>query len=410
MKMGEEEMGVLNMMQGTRTPVNRSRNSDKGAGSKKVAAVSVKLVEDCGITQEAFDSWDFNPLPLNKTQRSQLVMFTITKFHEESDAFVTSIEEEARLITFVSALEKEYANVPFHNFAHAVDVCHGVNKILHLINSNKFLSDLEQFALLIAAVGHDVGHPGVNNGFLSEVGHELALQYNDRSPLENMHCAKLYTIVANAEHNVFGSLSKDQYRECRKMVIEAILHTDMMSHFGMVKDLQLLYQMNSDTFIADASMSEAQQLDGENEVFAQADNKLLLMNFVLHSADVSNPCRSWEVTYAWAQCCLEEFFAQGDQEKMLGVPVQFLNDRDKLNRPNSQIGFIEFMIAPFFAAQIKLFHALHEFGDNLANNLQEWEKAWVAEVGPGDEEKQKVRGRVERIDNMMENAKNRVEQ
>ena len=38
----------------------------------------------------------------------------------------------------------------------------------------------------MAALGHDIGHPGVNNGFLSEVGHELAMQYNDRSPLENM--------------------------------------------------------------------------------------------------------------------------------------------------------------------------------------------------------------------------------
>ena len=26
----------------------------------------------------------------------------------------------------------------------------------------------------------------------------------------------------------------------------------------------------------------------------------------------------------------EEFFAQGDQEKAMGIPVQFLNDRDKV--------------------------------------------------------------------------------
>jgi hypothetical protein len=30
---------------------------------------------------------------------------------------------------------------------------------------------------------------GVNNQFLVETTHEVAVKYNDRSPLENLHCA-----------------------------------------------------------------------------------------------------------------------------------------------------------------------------------------------------------------------------
>merc|ERR1719162_1386842 len=112
---------------------------------------------------------------------------------------------------------------------------------------------------------------------------------------------------------------------------------------------------------------------------------MLVMDNLLHSADVSNPCRSWAVSEAWAHCVLDEFFAQGDQEKMLGVPVQFLNDRDKLNRPNSQIGFLEFMIAPFFAAQIRLFHKMHEYGEHLSVNIGNWEELWATEVKPDPE-------------------------
>merc|ERR1719469_162854 len=118
--------------------------------------------------------------------------------------------------------------------------------MMRLMGADAFFTDLEQFTLLIAGIAHDVGHPGVNNGFLAEVGHELALQYNDRSPLENMHCAKLYTIVANPLMNIFSKLSKDQYREARKNCIEVILHTDMMGHGAMVKDLQMTYQMNQE--------------------------------------------------------------------------------------------------------------------------------------------------------------------
>ena len=38
--------------------------------------------------------------------------------------------------------------------------------------------------------------------------HEVAVTYNDRSPLENMHCAKLFQILRQPETNVFMALDK----------------------------------------------------------------------------------------------------------------------------------------------------------------------------------------------------------
>merc|ERR1711988_2085707 len=139
-----------------------------------------------------------------------------------------------------------------------------------LTNAAEFLTELDQFSLLIAAIGHDLGHPGVNNGFLSEVGHELALQYNDRSPLENMHTPKLFSIVAKEETNVFGSLTKEQYKEVRKLCIETILHTDMMGHTGMVKDLQMVFQMNYEVF----GEHQCAGSPAEIEVFSRSDTKI----------------------------------------------------------------------------------------------------------------------------------------
>merc|ERR1711977_387634 len=98
-------------------------------------------------------------------------------------------------------------------------------------------TELDQFAILVSAVAHDIGHPGVNNPFLIEASHELALRYNDKSPLENMHCSKLFTLCANADSNIFASMARDQYREIRRHCIEMILHTDMVQHFAMVKEL-----------------------------------------------------------------------------------------------------------------------------------------------------------------------------
>ena len=46
--------------------------------------------------------------------------------------------------------------------------------------------------LVVSAMAHDIGHTGLNNPFLVEIHHELAMRYNDVSPLENMHVATLF--------------------------------------------------------------------------------------------------------------------------------------------------------------------------------------------------------------------------
>eukprot|EP00931_Biecheleriopsis_adriatica_P017875 TRINITY_DN12675_c0_g1_i1.p1 TRINITY_DN12675_c0_g1~~TRINITY_DN12675_c0_g1_i1.p1 ORF type:complete len:925 (+),score=208.56 TRINITY_DN12675_c0_g1_i1:81-2777(+) len=407
--MRDEDIGILSMMHGTNIVEEKAKNevrkSMAAPRAKRGAYAPTVRLEDFGVTQEVFNSWGFNALSLSKTQRMSVAIFSISKFHEVGDGFITTPDEVALLQRFVSAVEKEYLPVPFHSFAHAVDVVHAVSRIMRLIPSNNFLSELEEFALLIAAIGHDIGHPGVNNGFLSEVGHELALQYNDRSPLENMHCAKLYTITGRPETNVFRGLSKEQYKEVRKHCIETILHTDMMAHQAMVKDLQMLFQMNSEVFSStQEAASNPLSFHAEIEIFSSPENKTKVMDTILHSADVSNPCKAWDTTHAWALVCLEEFFAQGDQEKEMGIPVQFLNDRDKLNKPNSQIGFIEFMIAPFYVAQIRLWPSMRELGENMATNLANWEDMWEKDVNPGDEEKQKVKARVDKVQQNVQDA------
>ena len=40
---------------------------------------------------------------------------------------------------------------------------------------------------LLSAVIHDFEHRGVNNDFLIQSGDDLAIRYNDKSPMENHH-------------------------------------------------------------------------------------------------------------------------------------------------------------------------------------------------------------------------------
>merc|ERR1719199_241292 len=101
-------------------------------------------------------------------------------------------------------------------------------------------------------------------------------------------------------------------------------------------------------------------------------NTQLAINAILHGSDVGNPMKPWELAHRLANLCVDEFFAQGDLEKAAGIPVQMLNDRDKVNRPNSQIGFIEFVIAPLAEGMVHLFPTLDELADNLGKNIHSW--------------------------------------
>lgn len=182
----------------------------------------------------------------------------------------------------------------------------------------------------------------------------------------------------------------------------------MMGHTEMVKALQMAYEMNPDIF----SLVEGQDCGpsttlAQIELFNQPEMKALVMNTVLHSADVSNPCRTWAVTQAWAYALLDEYFAQGDQERMLGIPVQILNNREKLNRPNSQIGFLEFMIAPFLVTQIRLWPKVYELGENCCLNIEKWQETWVQEVQPSEDDAAKVLARTKKVQENMLDAKHR---
>jgi len=96
-----------------------------------------------------------------------------------------------------------------------------------------FLSVAEPTALEIgimymAAAVHDFEHPGFNNPYLVNTRHELAIRYNDKSPLENHHAASAFALMnqENNNSNVFVHLSKEDKKKSRERIINMILHTD----------------------------------------------------------------------------------------------------------------------------------------------------------------------------------------
>lgn len=92
------------------------------------------------------------------------------------------------------------------------------------------IGDLEVFILIVSCICHDLDHPGYNNIYQINARTELALRYNDISPLENHHCSVAFRVLEAPECNILASLDNATYRIVREGIIRCILATDMARH------------------------------------------------------------------------------------------------------------------------------------------------------------------------------------
>jgi hypothetical protein len=234
-------------------------------------------------------------------------------------------------------VEQQYHDSEYHSSTHAADVLQSVHYMLAKCGASEYLSSLSLFALLISAMMHDAGHDGFNNLFHQNAMTDRAVAFNDQSIQENFHCVTiLSSMLKDSSINLFATLEPGQAREVRRMIIMMIMGTDMKNHFKFVQEFKSLVA----------------SLGGSKEAWLRdgAAHDQLCVN-ILHAADLSNPCRGFDQARRWAGCVLAEFFVQGDRERLLGLPVSPMCSRDTTLMPASQIGFINFIILPYFKAR-----------------------------------------------------------
>lgn len=99
----------------------------------------------------------------------------------------------------------------------------------------------------------------------------------------------------------------------------------------------------------------ALRLRYECRLWDNPDDRLFAMSLLLHAADVSNPAKPLYIQEKWAASVLAEFFAQGDLEKALGLPVSPGFDRSVTSLAASQMNFAEYVVLPLLGAIVSIF-------------------------------------------------------
>ncbi|CAI7622816.1 unnamed protein product [Penicillium glandicola] len=284
------------------------------------------------------------------------------------------------LQTFLLACRAAYNSfVLYHNFRHAIDVLQSVFCFLLNIGAlppygsigevpasetpiTSLITPFDTLTLLISAIGHDVGHPGVNNFFLVKLNAPLAQLYNDNSVLEAFHCAAFSQILRRHWPAAF----KDN--QLRKLLISSILATDMGVH---QKFMQRMGSFQEKFYENDRSVDGWKPQDIEMY-------KTLVCGLLIKCADISNVARPWKVAKKWTQILQEEFANQGEMEREVGMETALFGGPPELGNiyklATGQIGFMSIFALPLFEGISDLLPQLRFTTDHILRNQARWQE------------------------------------
>ncbi|KAL9130944.1 MAG: hypothetical protein Q9217_000990 [Psora testacea] len=286
----------------------------------------------------------------------------------------------AQLTSFVMASRAAYNDfVDYHNFRHVVDVMQAIFYFLIQLGSlpaypafqpsfeadrrktpiAALLKPLDALTLLITAIGHDVGHPGVNNAFLVALNAPLAQLYNDKSVLEAFHCAAYSQILRRYWRAAFEDT------EIRSLMINSILATDMGVHQKYMADLGNLQE----------KLHHNQGTDGFNASQLE-EYRILACALLIKCADISNVARPYDIAVQWANILQLEFANQGMMEQDVGIPTTLFGGPPELGNViklgQSQNSFMNFFARPLFGAVTDILPAMAFAVDELKINQATW--------------------------------------
>lgn len=245
-------------------------------------------------------------------------------------------------------IQNAYNHNPFHCWLHAVSVTQMMYLLIAKSSLRNELDTREKYALLLAALCHDLDHPGLSNGFQINSKSHLASKYNNVSVLENHHFAMTMKILKPKESVIFP---EETAQEFYNLIKSLILGTDMANHFPLLTD----FEKFADSFLWNNPMHRQQCL-------------ILLMK----AADISNEARPFSISKLWAEALMQEYFAQSDLEKERKLPVTPFMDRDKVVVPQTQVNFIDSFLLPTFRLLNRIVPEIQPFVDGILENRKHW--------------------------------------
>jgi len=216
----------------------------------------------------------------------------------------------------------------------------------------------------MAALSHDLGHPGTNNSFQKKTNSDLYQRFGEKSTLEKYSVYLGWKTII--EHHMLDGVPSNEMLKAEKDFEAIILQTDMAHH---TDSLAILNKPASEI------------------------TKIEFASILLHAADINSPfLRPFQNFLARSNACNDEFYKQGDAERQFKVEVtpfmdrgydmsqqakmhpselQSLQQRLSYKQSLAEIGFVERVAKPFFVQLANRWPPAGQLVENLNANLEE---------------------------------------
>lgn len=268
--------------------------------------------------------------------------------------------DEVCLTKFIGCVCENYNRNHFHNFQHAVNVLQMTYMLLKQSNMINKLQSHIVISALIAALSHDVDHPGNTNSYEINSLSKFARLYNDVSVLENHHCTLTFELM---EHTgLIACFKPNHFREIRKTIIASILGTDMSKH--------------------NEFLIKFEKFDFTKDSFTN-DEQIFIASSFVHFADLSNPIKNFDISKEWSRRISLEFYEQTIKEELEGLPsLSFMKVHDNHSMCLNEINFITHISIPTWNAFTLKFEDLLFIINKVNETLYKWreiEKKYLAD-------------------------------
>jgi 3'5'-cyclic nucleotide phosphodiesterase len=227
-----------------------------------------------------------------------------------ADPDTVELDQEVvnQLRQYLTAVAEMYRNHEFHNFEHASHVAMSVVKLLSRIvdpceassgtteasaqhdRTFGISSDpLTQFSCVLAALVHDVDHPGVPNEQLVREQNELATTFHssqaERHSLStawNMLFEKKYTMLRNTTYETDAELLR-----FRQVLVNSVLATDLFD-LELREDRKLRWDR---AFAATASRLTSSEMLNRRAT--------IVVDCLLQASDIAHTMQHWFIYRKW---------------------------------------------------------------------------------------------------------------
>jgi hypothetical protein len=232
--------------------------------SKKVEqdVFSKKSIEEGGSdTERIHKEWDIYFLGCSHDEVASLSLGLLTW------SGIVGHDLAKHLVRQLQADSRKSGN-PFHNACHGLVVAHSAHVLLQKLEFK--VDEVEHATLMLAALGHNLGHTGCSNAIEVESMSTLAIRYNDRSVLEQHSLALLLSLLNFREKGDHAptlneGLTPHDQRRVKRLLVKMVLATDTS---------------RVQSFLLKA-----------NDELRLRDNSMIL---ILLAADCSDVCKDWE--------------------------------------------------------------------------------------------------------------------